>query len=160
MTELFWLATSFLLTFLLYKTWPTFVAFVIPDFDFYASTNAHIIKAFGQVWCLLLFLTNSLRQIWLHFKIKTTNIILLATCVFLLIYLFSWHQFIGNSQTAFMEDGGLMLYPPLSALGDNEYNIRTKERASIFVWTLEVVALIIGATALLLTIYRRKSTRA
>jgi hypothetical protein len=159
LTELFYFVSTFLLTFLLYKIWPTFVGFDVPNFNVYTSTTVHLV-AFGQVWCLTLFLTNTVRQLWLRFHVKTTNTILLATSIFILIFLISWHKFIANPQAAFTPDFGLTIYPPLSGLGDDEYNIATKERASIIVWTCEIVVSLVATTSLLLIIFRRNGTRA
>jgi hypothetical protein len=158
-TELYYFLATFLQTFFLYKIWPTFVGFDVPNFIVYSSTTVPLV-AFGQLWCLTFFLTNFVRQIWLRFRVKTTNIILFSTSILILFFSISWHKFIANPQAAFTPDLGLIIYPPLSCLGDDEYNITTKERASIIIWTLEILASIVGATSFLLTVYRPNGTRA
>jgi hypothetical protein len=122
-------------------------------------TTTLTVFVFGQIWVTLYFVTNAVRQVWLRFRNRLTNVILFATSILVILILILWQKLISDQGTAFTEDG-LVVYPPLTGFTETEYNVQTKLLATRLLWTGEIIASLIAATALIWTIKRSNGTRA
>lgn len=111
-----------------------------------------------QTWFSIYFTVNLMRQFWLKFKNQVCNIMLILIALLLSLFLYVYIQLVSDAG-AVLNDEGLTIYPPLSAIPQQSQRDLSGINFIInSLWTIEVVFWLIAILTMIMMYRNRKST--
>ncbi len=163
LTEFYILLSTFIVTTLIYVGLFGKAVFVTATaaIPFYTTTLLVVKYLMLAGTSLVLYFTVGLvRQIQLKFKNIVSNTMLTVTSLILMFYIYSYIQ-LASSDGVVLDETGLTIYPPLSAIPQSSQNdLRGISILIKTLWTVEFFLLVVVLVTLIMTYRNRKGTKA
>ncbi|MES2617725.1 MAG: hypothetical protein V4613_07600 [Bacteroidota bacterium] len=112
-----------------------------------------------QIWFLIYFTANLMRQFWLKFKNQLCNVMFLFTALVLSGFLYIYISLISEAGVV-LNDDGFTVYPPLSAIPQQlETNNSPVPFITNSLWAIEIVLWLIAIVTIVMMYRNRKSIK-